>query len=401
MRLETIRALKYRNFRLFWVGSWFSYSGQAIQVMAVTWLVLELTGSPLYLGLIGLVRAVPALVFSLLGGVLADRLNRRWLFLLTHIGTLSMSLLLAFLVTLGLANVWVVLGVTFLWTSAFAINTTTRQAFIPELVDRPDLLNAISLNATVFSAGRIIGPILAGIIIVHWNIAASFYLTAILMVPLVLVLPFIRVPSLSHPANSGNIVKDFGEGLGYVKENRSVAWLLFLVALPTFFGMSYTVLLPIFASNLGVGATGYGWLISISSVGGVLASLGVANLGKFSHKGWLVLWIAITFGLLLIALSFSRWYPLSLVLVLLVGAANNGYLTLANSLIQLIVPDELRGRVMSLYSLNPAVLHHLGTLSLGALATAIGATFSLMTGGLIVSVFVAAMAIWIPRLRRL
>lgn len=369
--------------------------------MAVTWLVLELTGSPLYLGLIGLVRAVPALVFSLLGGVLADRLNRRWLFLLTHIGTLSMSLLLAFLVTLGLANVWVVLGVTFLWTSAFAINTTTRQAFIPELVDRPDLLNAISLNATVFSAGRIIGPILAGIIIVHWNIAASFYLTAILMVPLVLVLPFIRVPSLSHPANSGNIVKDFGEGLGYVKENRSVAWLLFLVALPTFFGMSYTVLLPIFASNLGVGATGYGWLISISSVGGVLASLGVANLGKFSHKGWLVLWIAITFGLLLIALSFSRWYPLSLVLVLLVGAANNGYLTLANSLIQLIVPDELRGRVMSLYSLNPAVLHHLGTLSLGALATAIGATFSLMTGGLIVSVFVAAMAIWIPRLRRL
>ena len=366
------------------------------------WLVLELTDSPLYLGLIGLVRAIPALVFVPLGGVLADRLNKRWLFFLTHIWTLGMNLLLAFLITLGIVNVWIVLGVTFLWAIAFAINDTTRQAFIPELVERTNLVNAISLNTTVFSTGRIIGPLLAGIIIARWNIAVSFYFTAILMVPLVLALLVIRIPNSPRPAKSGNILKNFGEGLGYVNKNRSVAWLLFLVALPTFFGMSYTVLLPIFARDLlGVGATGYGWLMSISSVGAVLASLGVANLGKFSHKGWLMLWIAITFGLLLVALAFSRWYPLSLLLVLLVGVTNTGYMTLANSLIQLLVPDELRGRVMSLYLLNPIVVHHLGTLSLGALAAAIGTTSSLMTGGLIVSVLIAAMAIWIPRLRRL
>ena len=402
MQVETVRALKHRNFRLLWAGSCFSFSGQWVQVMALSWLVLELTNSPFYLGLLGLVRAIPALIFSLFAGVLADRVNRRWLFLLTHIGALGMNLLLAFLITLGVTNVWIVLGVTFFWSIAFAMNNTTRQAFIPQLVERPDLLNAIALNQAIFSAGRIIGPVLAGIIIVRWNIASCFYFNATLMVPLALALVAMRVPSLPRTARPRKMLKEFSEGLRYVGRNSSVASLLLLVALPTFFGMSYTVLLPIFARDLlRVGVSGYGVLMSAEAVGALLASLGVANLGGFPRKGWLMLWITIIFGLLLIALALSTWYPLFLLLVLLVGGTNSGYLTLANTLIQLLVPDELRGRVMSLYMLNPAVLHHLGMLFLGALATAIGVTSSLITGGLIVSFFVAVMAIRVPLLRRL
>lgn len=402
MRVKIFQALRHRSFLLFCTGSFFSFSGQWVQVMALSWLVLELTNSPFYLGLIGLVRAIPALVFSLLGGVLADRINRRWLFFFTHLGVLSMSLLLALLITLGMANIWIVFGVTFLGAIVFAMNNTTRQALIPQLVEKPELVNAIALNQAAFSAGRMVGPIIAGAIIALWDIAACFYFNAMIMIPLALALLSIRVPNPVSTTRTSNIYGEFVEGLRYVRRNREIASLLFLVAFPTFFGMSYTVLLPIYARDLlGVGASGYGALMSASAVGGLIAAFIVANLGTFNRKGLLILWVAILFGLLLVIFALSNWYLLSLVLVALIGAANNGYLTLTNSLIQLLVPEKIRGRVMSLYMLNPAVLHHLGTLFLGAVATVIGATFSLIAGGFIVAGFVSYMAIKVPQLRRL
>lgn len=371
-------------------------------MMALSWLILELTGSPFYLGLLGLTRAIPAFIFSLLGGVLADRVNRRWLFFLTHIGALTMTLLLASVANLGIANVWIILAVTFVWSIAFAMNNTTRQALIPLLVEKPDLLNAIALNQAIFSAGRIIGPILAGIIIVRWNISACFYLNAILMLPLVLSVLAMRVQHLPRSTEQRKIFKEFSTGIRYVVSNKSVGSLLLLVAIPTFFGMSYTVLLPIIARDiLEVGASGYGVLVSTEAIGALLASIGVANLGGFSRKGRLILGVAIIFGVLLSALAFSNWYPVSIILVFLAGVANSGYLTLTNTLVQLLVPDELRGRVMSLYMLNPAVLHHLGILYMGTLAEGIGVTLSLIASGLIVSLFAVGMALRVPLLRRL
>lgn len=402
MRLETIQALKHGNFRLFWIGSLFSFSGQWVQLMALSWLVLELTDSPFYLGMLGLVRGVPAFAFSLLGGIMADRVNRRRLFFITHIGALSLTLLLAFLVNAGVANVWVVLAITFIWSTAFATNNIARQTLVPQLVERPDLINAVGLVATARSSGRIIGPLLAGVIITRWNIAACLYTNAVLMTPMILSLLFMRVTSQPRPTRPGNISKELGEALRYVIRNRAVTWLLICVAVVTFFGMAYTVMLPVFARDLlGVGASGYGYLVSASAVGALLASLGAANLGRFRHKGLLVLWIAIIFGWLIIALALSNWYQLSMILVFFIGAANIGFLTLVNSLIQLLVPDELRGRVLSLYMLGPASLHHMGTLFLGTLAAATGIVPSLVTVGLIVVLSVTAMAIWITQLRRL
>jgi len=402
MRFETAQALKYGNYRLLWLGSCFSFTGRWVQMLALTWLVLELTDSPFYIGLLAAVRAVPAFIFSLYGGVLADRLNRRWLFFFTQLGELSMTLLLAILVSLGAANIAIVMAISFFWGIAFTMNNTTRQALIPQLVEKPDLLNAVALNQAIFAGGRIVGPILAGMIITRWNTATCFYINAMLMVPLVLALLPMRVSNPPPRTGSRKIFQEFGDGLRYVVSNRSIASLLLLVAIPTFFGMSYTVLIPVLARDvLGVGASGYGTLVSIEAVGALLASLGIANLGGFSRKGWLVLCVAISFGLLLIALSLSSWYPLFITLIFLAGVANSGYLTLTNTLIQLLVPDNLRGRVMSLYMLNPAVLHNLGMLYLGSLAGAVGVTLSLTASGLVVALFALGMAILVPRLRRL
>lgn len=402
MGLITIQALKYRNYRLLWIGSCFSFTGQWMQMIALSWLVLDITGSPFYLGLLGLVRAIPSFVFSLYGGILADRLNRRWLFFFTHIGALVLTLLLAFMISLGVANISVVLGVTFFWGIAFAMNNTTRHALIPQLIEKPDLLNAVALNQAIFSASRIIGPALAGLIIVRWGTDACFYFSVLTMLPLVLTLLPMRVPNPPLITESRKIFKEFGDGLRYVINNRSVGALLLLVAVPTFFGMSYTVLIPVFARDvLEIGATGYGILESVGAVGALVASLVIANLGGFSRKGWLILGTAVSFGLLLIALAVSPWYQVFLILALLIGVANSGYLTMTNAVIQSLVPDELRGRVMSLYMLNPAVLHNLGALYLGSFAEAVGVTLSLSISGLIVALFVLGMIIRVPRLRQL
>jgi MFS family permease len=294
------------------------------------------------------------------------------------------------------------LGLTFIWSIAFSMTNATRESIVPQLVARQDLVNAVALNNAVRSGGRIIGPLMAGIIIACWNIAACFLVNALLMVPLAFALLAARVAGPAHSARHDNILKAFAEGFRYIGRNRPVALLLLFTTLPTFFGMAYTVLVPVIARDLlGVGASGYGTLLSASAAGGLLASLTTANLGRFRRKGLLMLCVAITFGLLLVALALSRWYLLSVALALLGGATNISYLILANSLIQLQVSDQMRGRVMSIFILNPAVLHHLGTLFLGALAAAIGTAPALAATGITVSITVTIMTIRAGQLRHL
>lgn len=247
-------------------------------------------------------------------------------------------------------------------------------------------LNAISLNSAVTSGGRIIGPIIAGVIIESWGTASCFFANALLIIPLLLAVLTIRVPNPSDSPGSHNIFHRFQEGLSYATRHSRVAWLLIFTALATFFGMAYTVMLPVFARDiLDVGASGFGFMMSVSAIGGLIMSLTAANLGKFPHKGSLVLGIGIVFGIVLISFAQSDWYPLSLFLVFVAGAANRGYLTLVNSLLVSIVPEELRGRVLSLFMISPTTLHHLGTLFLGALASAIGGAVALTVSGFIVT----------------
>lgn len=402
MKLEIIRALRHRQFLFFWSASWFSYSGEWLYLMALSWLVLDMTDSPFYLGLLGLVRGVPAFFSSLLGGVLADRINRKWLFFITLSWVVVMSVIIGLIATLRVGNVWLVLGLTFIWSIAYAANNTTRQALVPQLVEPSSWLNAIALNSAVVSGGRIIGPLFAGLIIVKWGIGNCFYTNALMIMPLLLVILTIKVPNPSAAASPGNIFRRFTEGLSYAAGHPRVAWLLLFNALATFFGMAYTVMLPVFARDiLNIGAGGFGLLMSVSAGGGLMMSLVAANLGKFPRKGLLVLGIGLAFGLVLVAFARSTWLPLSLILIFIAGAANRGYLTLVNSSLVSLVPEELRGRVMSLYMISPTTLHHLGSLFLGALASAIGSVMALSLSGLTLALSTVVITLKARRIRHL
>ena len=394
-------SLRHREFRLLWIGLIGTFAGNWLQIIAQGWLVLEISDSALFLGLVTASSSLPILIFSLPGGVVADRVDRRKLLLVARVFIIMFTFVLAAITVLGWVNVWYVLMLSFLTGTAWAWELPARQALVPALVEKEELTNAIALNAAVFNASRVLGPGVAGVLVGLVGPAGCFFIAAAGHVVLLVTLLMMRFPENNQDEERASMARDLINGLRYVQHNDNVRTLLILAALPSLFGFSYFTLMPVFARDvLGGGAFELGLLMAATGVGALIASLLIAWFGDFTGQGKYMLIAATLFGLVLILFAFSSWVPLSLVALVGVGGTATAYLTLNNTLLLAIVPESLHGRVMSVLMLAFG-LGVIGAAWVGATAAQIGAPYTVAFTG-VVSVILALVVAWLkPAMRSL
>jgi MFS family permease len=401
-------ALRHRNFVLLWVGLITSNTGTWMQLVAQSFLIYQLTGSKTMLGLVGLARAIPMLCFPLWGGVLADRVDRIRLLWVTQTAQLATVLGLAVATSTGLVAPWHVIAASFVGAVAGAFDQPARQALLPHLVPREDLLSATSLNSAVFTGAAFTGPALYGLVAPFIGIAGAFYLNAASFGAVFLALALLRLPDQPRAAPRGKPLQNLLEGLRYVRAHQTLSTLVLLAAVASFFGRSYTFLLPALVGDVLARGRApetqlvyQSYLTSAAGLGTLLGAFGVAGLGGAWRKGRLLFGSALVFTLLLALFGLSSIYWLSAALLFGVGLANNVFSATTSTLLQLLAPGHLRGRVMSLYTLCFLGLTPLGSGLIGPLAEVIGARGAIVLGAAIIAVVVAALALARPRVRAL
>jgi MFS family permease len=341
--------------------------------------VLNMSGSPLDVGLLNFFRLLPLIGLSLVGGSLADKIDRRKMMVATQLAAMVVSFITAALVFSPWLSLWPLLVLSVVKGILLTFDRPARQALIPSVVPREHMMNAVALHAAVRNLTGIIGPSLGGISIVligpQWTILAN----AISFIAVVAALLVMRVPPQAERKRHNGLGGGIGEGFAYVRQEPSVRAILLLTLVPMVFGVPYSSLVPVFAKDvLDVGAQGYGFLMGASGVGALLGAVGLAWRSRVSGK-WMI-GGALIFGLGLAGFALSPWFGLSVVVLVLVGLSNEVYFTTANSLLQMLVPDALRGRVMSVYLMDRGLVP-LGSLIAGGLATLIGAPITLAVMG--------------------
>jgi MFS family permease len=375
-------ALTYRNFRLFWVGSVISLTGTWMHSAAQGWLVFELTNSPFYLGLTSTASTLPILLFTLLGGVVADRMSKKTIIMTTQIVLMVIALIMATIVSAGVVKVWHVLIIAFLIGSAHAFEIPARQSFFIEMVGRENLLNAIALNSAAFHAARMAGPAVAGVIMGIWSIAACFYINTLSFIAAIVALIKMRFrpEDEKRPAQKKGLYKEFAEGVKYIFSNQKVFTLILSVGIISFFGFPYITFLPVYAKEiLKTGATGLGILMGCAGAGAFTGAIILAFRGDFSGKGLLLIVSGIVFSLALLVFSISMTIWLSYLMLFLVGLGAINQIATANSLLQLNVPDELRGRIMSSFTTVFLGMSTIGNFTVGSYAALVGTKTALLT----------------------
>src|SRR4051812_22655449 len=368
-----------------------------MQIVAQNWLIVSLTNaSPFFLGLDAFLQQLPIILFSLIGGVFADRYDRRRMLLASQYLQMSTSAILATLMYFDVVQIWHILLLSFVTGIAQSFGGPAYQSLIPSLVDKKDLPNAVALNSIQFNVARVIGPTLFGVMLtlfVKWGYSdpqamnACFALNALSFVVVINTLMMLRVKHIP-PAKSGKMGEELRLGLSYVRHHSSLPALIVLAAATTFLGFALLTFLPIFAKKVfQEGAGTYTRLMAFSGVGSIVGALTVAWLGKFQKMGWTALIVQAIYGLLIIAFAASRILWLSYILLFLTGAALMVVFSTVTSLVQMIAPNEMRGRVMSIYMLAFRGGMPLGSLASGYLATFIGAPMVIgINGGLLVVV---------------
>ena len=395
------RALRHTDFRIFWTGNFVSNIGSWMQNVAQGWLVLTLTGSPFWLGVVGFAQQVPALLFSLPSGVLADRFPRRKLLLWTQSVMMVLALALAVLDSLGWISVRHIMVIAFVAGTAMAINAPSYQAAVRDLVKTEDTLNAIALNSIQFNMSRVLGPSVAGFVIAAAGVAACFYLNALSYVFLLAVLWRLRFPT-EHRSEAQSITKDLAEGFRYVWAHGTILWLVVLVALVSMFGLPYLVMMPAFARDvLRVGPQGLGYLVAAAGLGALAGGIRLAALGSHRHRGPVVLVAALVFFTALLLFCLSRRPALSALLLAVVGGSMVNSVATVNSLIQTLVPDAIRGRVLSMHTMAFLGFTPLGSLLVGTLAEKFGPPAALAISSGFALVLIAVIALFVPALRKL
>lgn len=379
-RVHPLASLSHGNYRLFFCGQVISLVGTWMQRVAQGWLVYELTNSALWLGIVGSADAVPMLIFSLWGGVVADRVRRRRLLLVTQAAAMVLAFVLGVLTAGGWVRVWHVAVIAACGGLVSAFDMPARQAFVVNLVSREHVMNAIALNSTMFNSARIIGPALAGILVAVVGVAGCFLINGASFIAVLIALSLIRLDEQPQK-EPGSHWSQLADGLRYVRGNAQVMGLLWMLAMVSVFGWSYAVLLPVFARDiLQVGARGLGFLVSGAGVGALLAALTLAWLGDYPRKERLLFGGLVCASVALAGFALSRYFPLSLVTLAATGGGLMMYFATQQTLLQLAVSDEMRGRVMGLRSVVFAGLAPAGSLLIGALGDALGAR-----GGLLIS----------------
>lgn len=405
MRASSLKALRHRNFRLLWSGQLVSFSGSMMQTAAILWHV-SLLAPPgrkaLALGMVGLVRLAPIVVFSMVSGVVADARDRRRLMLVTQVAMALVAATLAWLTFRGLAAVWPVYLLAGLSSAAGAFDSPARQSLIPNLVPREDLPNAIGLNAIMFQTASVAGPSLGGLLIATLGVGYVYAANALSFLAVILSLALMRgVPERSPAERSAVSVGAAAEGLRFAFRSPLIRSTMLLDFLATFFG-SAMALLPIFAQDvLHVGPRGYGWLYAAPSFGAFVASaLMVRLVDRIERRGRVLLWAVAGYGLATLVFGLSREFWLTFLCLAGVGAADTVSMVLRNIVRQLETPDHLRGRVVGVNMVFFQGGPQLGELEAGLVAQWLGAHVSVVTGGLGCLLATAVIAAREPVLRR-
>ncbi|MCM8749305.1 MFS transporter [Thermomicrobiaceae bacterium CFH 74404] len=382
-------ALAVPEFRRFWIALIVSNIGSWMQLVAQGWLILELTNSPFYLGLFGLLRSIPALTITLVGGVVADRFDRRRILLLTQVSAAALALLLGVLDLAGLVRIWHVLAIAFLSATVMAFDNPARQSLVPSLVGRERIASAVGLNSAAWNSAAVVGPSLAGLLVAAAGTGGAFVLNGLSYFPVIWAVWTIQ-PAQAQPRPRTGLAQNLIAGLRFIRSDRRIWGLLTMLAVPTLLGRPYLQLMPVFARNvLHADASGYGLLMGTNGLGALLGALAVGATGSRHGKGKRLLLVSAAFGVTLVAFSLSHWFLISAALLLLVGASQTMMMGLTNTLLQLNVPEEVRGRVMSVYTLIPMGFMPLGTMLLGSLGEYFGVPLVVGVAALLVVAFAA------------
>jgi MFS family permease len=378
------------------VGTW-------IQLVAQSWLVFQLTHSAFLLGLVGFLSAIPIFLFSLFGGVLADRFDKRNILIFTQTAFMLLAFLLAVLTQLELISASQIMLIALLNGIIMAFDAPSRQAMVVELVGKENLANAIALNSVAFNSSRIIGPALAGIFVAVIGMSGCFYLNGISFFAVLFALFLLKVERQPKQLPGGHSAwRSLQEGIGFVKNNRLVLALVLLVAMISLFGISYVILMPLVANDiLKVGVKGLGVLMSASGFGALAGALFLARLGDFSYKGKLLAVSSLVFSFALVLFSLSKAYLLSIISLIFIGGTTVIAVAIVNTILQTKVPDNFRGRVMSVFMLTFAGMTPFGNLIAGSLAQARGVCFALQFSGIICTTFFSLIYIAYPKIRKL
>lgn len=428
-RASTFAALRHRNYRLWFFGQMISLMGTWMQSMAQGWVVYQLTGSRLLLGMISFVGTVPTLFLMLPAGVLADRLSKKQVLLATQTMMMLLAFILAVLAGTKVLQVWQIALLSVGSGIANSFDAPARQALAVEMVeDRRDLMNAIAMNSTMFNIGRIAGPALAGIVLAQWGATWCFALNGVSFLAVIAALAAMRLPDLPRASRSETVGAQIMVGLRYVWGSITVRTIIAVMGVASLFAMSYAVLFPALAADVfHEGEGGLAALTAAMGAGALIGSLTVASLGEYRRKGVLLTAGNILFPLALLlfaflpsvapavlgrvfglgfrvgwlGLTFSPLFVVSLLTLLVVGWGAMVQNATANTLVQSIVPDEIRGRVMSVYMLVFFGSMPFGSLQMGALAQVLGPSVGIAIGAAVALAFAVFTLLAVPKVRQL
>ena len=412
-RTSALAALRYRDFRLFWFGLLVSNTGTWMQMFGQGYLVVLLAVrdgvpqlGPLYLGLVGLARAVPGLALGLFGGALADRTDRRRLLLVTQSAAAVTATILASLAITDKINIAEILLLGALNSTIFAFDAPSRQSMVPRLVPERDLMSAIGLNSAAFNGPQIIGPVIGGLLFAPFASTPTFgagllfYVNAVSYFAVVVALLKMKPVPIIGRSSQVSMLDSIREGLAYIRHDVVIRWIIVLAATTALFARPYIQLLPAVAHDLlRVGAVELSWMLAASGLGALLGSLATAALGGFTRRGLVLVISSISFGSFLALFTMQRTLLPSLPLLVLLGFSTMVFLGMANGLLQTRSPDHLRGRVMSVYTMVFMGLMPLGSMVIGSIGSIAGTDRGLLAGGVVCTIVALYAAVRVAPLR--
>ncbi|MCE3239599.1 MAG: permease of the major facilitator superfamily [Deltaproteobacteria bacterium] len=401
-QFRTFSSLGYLDYRYLWTGTLMMSAGQWVQQVALGWLVYELTGSSVLLGLLNGLRALPFLVTGPIAGVAADRMDRRQLMLRTQYVLIGTAFLMGTLVASGWLQVWHIFVFTLITGIGWSFSEPVRQSLIPSVVPKAELANAIALNSAGFNLMKVLGPALGGVMIAVFGAAGNFWVQGAAYVVVLWMIQLMHVPPTHANALRASAMANLKEGFAYVRSTPTVLALMILAYVPRIFAVPYQTLMPVFQKDvLQVGPEGLGLLMAAPGLGAVLAVLTLASISsRVKRQGLMLIASTIMLGLSLILFSQITSFHLALIVLVIAGAFQMVFLASTSTMLQLIVPDELRGRVMSLYMLDRGLMPA-GALFAGVIAHVIGAPLTVTSMGAIVVVLTLLVAWRVPHIRTL
>ncbi len=398
---STFSSLRNRDFRYLWAGTCFLSGGLWIQQVTLGWATYEMTGSSILLGAINGLRFVPFLIFSPLAGVAADRTDRRRLMMTTQWCVLLTALGMGVVVSLGLLEVWHLFAFTLVTGVVWSFSEPVRQALIPDVVPRAELMNAVALNSAAFNFTKIIGPSVGGVLIVAFGLAGNFYIQSATYLFVLWMIYQMHVPERISEAARSSVLSNLREGIRYVWADPVVFAVMATAMIPRLFAMPYQALMPIFQKDvLQVGADGLGLMMAAPGLGAMLAMLSVAHFAsRVSRPGLLMLSALVLQGVFLALFALVRTLPLALLTLVVVGGFQVLFMSVSNMVLHMTVPDQLRGRVMSIYMLDRGITPA-GALLAGISAHFVGAPYTVLGMGALVLVLAAVVILFLPSLRK-